>query len=108
MADPDLPLDRLAQKALALWDLPAGARARRINVSENTTDLVEDEGGFRAVQRVHRANYHTRQAIEGALAWIGSHGGAPEPQAMAPHFAADTARLAQTWLARIGAQGRGV
>jgi len=36
------------------------------------------------------------------LAWIGSHMEAPEPQAMAPHFAAGTARLARDWLARIG------
>lgn len=35
------------------------------------------------------------------LAWIGSHIEAPEPQAMAPHFAAGTARLARAWLARF-------
>lgn len=63
-------LDRLAQKALALWDLPKGARARRINVSENTTYLIKAEGGFRAVLRVHRPRYHTRHAIECELAWI--------------------------------------
>ncbi len=36
------------------------------------------------------------------LAWIGSHIEAPEPQAMAPHFAANTARLAVDYLARFG------
>ncbi|WP_283176306.1 phosphotransferase [Gemmobacter sp. 24YEA27] len=35
------------------------------------------------------------------LAWIGSHIEAPEPQAMAPHFAAGTARLGRAWLARL-------
>lgn len=36
------------------------------------------------------------------LAWIGSHIEAPEPQAMAPHFAANTAGLARDYLARFG------
>lgn len=35
------------------------------------------------------------------LAWIGSHIEAPEPQAMAPHFAANTAKLARDYLARF-------
>jgi Ser/Thr protein kinase RdoA (MazF antagonist) len=34
------------------------------------------------------------------LAWIGSHIEAPEPQALAPHFASNTAALATEWLAR--------
>ena len=36
------------------------------------------------------------------LAWIGSHIEAPEPQAMAPHFAAGTAELAELYLGRFG------
>ncbi|MEL7255773.1 MAG: phosphotransferase [Pseudomonadota bacterium] len=36
------------------------------------------------------------------LAWIGSHIEAPEPQALAPHFAAGTAALAQSYLSRFG------
>lgn len=63
-------LEELANDALALWDLPAGARARLINVSENATYLVEAEGGFRAVLRVHREAYHSRRAIECELAWM--------------------------------------
>lgn len=35
------------------------------------------------------------------LAWIGSHIEAPEPQAMAPHFAANTAKLAADYLSRF-------
>jgi Ser/Thr protein kinase RdoA (MazF antagonist) len=35
------------------------------------------------------------------LAWIGSHIEAPEPQEMAPGFAATTARLGQAWMDRI-------
>ena len=36
------------------------------------------------------------------LAWIGSHIEAPEPQAMAPHFAQGTAMLGQAYLDRMG------
>ena len=77
MAGTDMPLarllehlDRLAQEALALWDIPANASATLINVSENATYLVEADGGFRAILRVHRESYHTRRAIECELAWI--------------------------------------
>ena len=35
------------------------------------------------------------------LAWIGSHIEAPEPQALAPDFAANTARLGRDWLDRL-------
>ncbi|MGY6695468.1 MAG: phosphotransferase enzyme family protein [Roseinatronobacter sp.] len=35
------------------------------------------------------------------LAWIGSHADAPEPQALAPHFASGTAELAESWLRRF-------
>ena len=35
------------------------------------------------------------------LAWIGSHIEAPEPQALAPGFAATTARLGQEWMDRL-------
>ncbi|PVA09092.1 aminoglycoside phosphotransferase [Pelagivirga sediminicola] len=62
-------LDRLAQDALALWDLPEGAIARRINVSENTTYRV-DAPGRRAILRIHRAGYHSRAAITSELDWI--------------------------------------
>ena len=36
------------------------------------------------------------------LAWIGSHIEAPEPQALAPDFAANTAKLATAYLSRFG------
>ena len=37
------------------------------------------------------------------LAWIGSHMDAPEPQALAPGFAATTARLGAAYLRKMGA-----
>lgn len=67
-------LERLAGKALSLWDLPKGASPRLINVSENATYLVEAPGGYKAVLRVHREDYHTRRAIECELAWIDALG----------------------------------
>jgi len=63
-------LDRLAQDSLPLWDMPAAAKARLINVSENATYLVEAPGGYKAVLRVHRENYHTHRAIECELEWL--------------------------------------
>ena len=37
------------------------------------------------------------------LAWIGSHIEAPEPQELAPGFAATTARLGRAYMDKIGA-----
>ncbi|MFD0859818.1 phosphotransferase enzyme family protein [Roseovarius aquimarinus] len=77
MAQTDMPLaellihlEKLAQQSLGLWDMPPNARARLINVSENATYLVEADGGWKAVLRIHREAYHTRRAIECELAWI--------------------------------------
>ena len=77
MHDAEMPLEvllghlhKLANQSLGLWDMPAGASARLINVSENATYLVEAPGGYRSVLRVHRANYHSRRAIECELAWL--------------------------------------
>ena len=63
-------LEKLANQSLCLWDLPEGASARLINVSENATYVVEAAEGFKAVLRVHRENYHTKRAIECELAWL--------------------------------------
>lgn len=62
-------LDRLATAALALWELPPETTARRLNLSENATYLVEAPGGLRRILRVHRPGYHSRRAIECELAW---------------------------------------
>lgn len=62
-------LDRLAAQSLPLWDIPEGATARLINVSENATYLVEAPDGWRAILRIHRENYHSEKAIETELAW---------------------------------------
>ncbi|MEM9967946.1 MAG: phosphotransferase [Pseudomonadota bacterium] len=63
-------LEVLANRALTLWDLPAGASAQLINLSENAVYLVEAAGGFKAILRIHRVGYHTARAIESELAWL--------------------------------------
>ena len=62
-------VERLARESLHLWDLPEGASARLINLSENATFLAEAPDGRRIVLRVHREGYHSRRAIECELAW---------------------------------------
>lgn len=75
MTTGDIPLEQmlrhletLANASLRLWDIPHAAKARLINVSENTTYLVEADN-YKSVLRIHRQNYHTRCAIECELAW---------------------------------------
>ncbi len=61
-------LDALVNQSLSLWDIPAEAEARLINVSENTTYLVEAPG-WKSILRTHRQNYHSETAIRCELAW---------------------------------------
>ena len=77
MAGTDMPLEELlgyletlANQSLSLWDIPAAATARLINVSENATYLVEAPGGYKSILRVHRENYHSHRAIECELDWL--------------------------------------
>ncbi len=88
MPDTDFSLDELlvhlhelAQESLPFWDLPPHAQVQLINVSENTTYLIEGDD-HKAVLRIHRAGYHSRRAIESELAWIaalGRDGGVTTP-----------------------------
>lgn len=78
-------LQRLAENSLPLWDIPDGATVRLINVSENTTYLVEADG-YKSVLRLHREGYHSRRAIECELAWLealGREGGVATPDVIA-------------------------
>ena len=63
-------LDHLATQALPLWDMPQGASACLINLSENATYLVEAPDAYKAILRLHRPNYHTADDIACELAWI--------------------------------------
>ena len=64
-------LHRLATAALGRYDLPAGAEAHLVNVSENATYRIDapatDE---KWALRVHRPGYHGRAAIASELAWL--------------------------------------
>jgi Ser/Thr protein kinase RdoA (MazF antagonist) len=74
-------LQTLANQSLSLWEVPVGATARLINVSENATYLVEAPG-YKSVLRIHRENYHSRNAIECELAWadaLNDEGGITTP-----------------------------
>ena len=76
-------LASLAKASLRLWDVPDQASVRLLNLSENATYLVEAEGGYRSVLRVHREGYHSRRAIECELAWMAAlsrDGGVATPQ----------------------------
>lgn len=65
-------LETLANRSLCLWDMPEGAKARLINVSENATYLIEAPGGYKSILRIHRENYHSHRAIECELEWLGA------------------------------------
>ena len=60
----------IADAALALYDLPPGATAQMINLSENATFRVDAPNGRRWALRIHRENYHTEIAIASELAWV--------------------------------------
>ena len=76
MTSPDASLQKklnelqsIAEAALPLFELPSGASATMINLSENATYRV-DAGGRKWALRVHRENYHSKQAIGSELAWL--------------------------------------
>jgi Ser/Thr protein kinase RdoA (MazF antagonist) len=63
-------LEELANAALPLWPIGGVPSARLINLSENATYSVEGaEGGPRYALRIHRAGYHSPEAIASELAW---------------------------------------
>ena len=63
-------LEKLVSKSLKQWDLPENVSAELINVSENFTYLIKNPSGFKAILRVHRENYHSKNAIASELSWI--------------------------------------
>ncbi|MFI6602516.1 phosphotransferase enzyme family protein [Nonomuraea sp. NPDC050536] len=56
---------------LARYGLSPRARARLINVSENTTYRIDDpDTGSATILRVHRPGYHSPDSIRSELAWL--------------------------------------
>jgi Ser/Thr protein kinase RdoA (MazF antagonist) len=71
VSDEQTALDRIAQEALAAYDVPAGSRAELVNRSENATYAVRTPSGdTTAALRVHRLDYHPAGAIASELTWI--------------------------------------
>lgn len=64
------PLHTLAQDVLARWDVPIDAKAELLNIAENLTYLVTAPNNYKAVLRLHRTDYHNKEAIECELAWL--------------------------------------
>ncbi len=63
-------LGRLAQDALPLWDIPKDTPTTLINLSENATYRVDLPDGPPRILRVHREDYHSKNAIHCELAWL--------------------------------------
>lgn len=64
------PYEAAAQAVLPLWDLDGPVHAQLVNLSENATFAIATAGGRRFALRIHRAGYHTPQAIASELAWV--------------------------------------
>lgn len=63
--------DMVAKMALRQYPLSDQVQHRMITLSENATYLVQDPGTeWSGILRVHRENYHDRQAIESELDWL--------------------------------------
>lgn len=58
-----------AQSALAEFGLDESTPLTLLNISENATFRV-DAPGEKSVLRVHRTDYHSKEAIESELAWV--------------------------------------
>ncbi len=65
--------DAALRAARAGWDIPPGATAALVNVSENLTYRI-DAGDSRRFLRVHRPGYHTRAGIGSELDWLAALG----------------------------------
>lgn len=61
--------EEFAAAALAAYDLPGGAKARLISLSENATFLVEADRPV-GVLRIYRHAYQSVAAMRSELAWI--------------------------------------
>jgi Ser/Thr protein kinase RdoA (MazF antagonist) len=63
--------DRIAEKSLAYFPCKTALTMKLLNYSENATYLIKDSGsGEKYILRVSRPGYHTKEEIEGELAWL--------------------------------------
>lgn len=67
--------DEVARKAIIEYGFSPEVVLKMINLSENATYLVEDaDHGYGGVLRVHRKDYHEKQAILSELDWLAALG----------------------------------
>ena len=62
--------EEFARLALPSYGISPDAVVTLLNISENGTFRIDDPVQGRSVIRVHRTDYHTRQAVLGELDWI--------------------------------------
>lgn len=62
--------EEFARAALPSYGVDPDAVVTLLNVSENGTFRIDDPVQGQSVLRVHRTNYHSRQAVRGELDWI--------------------------------------
>ena len=62
--------EEFARLALPSYGISPDAVVTLLNISENGTFRIDDPVQGRSVIRVHRTEYHTRQAVLGELDWI--------------------------------------
>ncbi len=84
-----LRLERLAQKALQYWRLGDHAELKLLKYRENAVFAVQTEEG-RFALRVHRAGYHSDEALQSELQWMSAmkSGGILTPEVI-PSFEGD-------------------
>jgi len=58
------------RRALPAWGIAPEAGVKLLTHSENAVYLVAPAAGPRLVLRIHRPNYHSKNAIAGELAWL--------------------------------------
>jgi Ser/Thr protein kinase RdoA (MazF antagonist) len=64
-------LQKVAETAIGLYDIPLGSKVVMVNLSENATYRVDDPAtGRQWALRIHREGYHSRTAIASELAWL--------------------------------------
>lgn len=79
-------ISKLAASALSRYEISENIDIELIAHRENTVFRVDDkESGRRYVMRVHRAGYHSDDAIRSELAWMGAleAAGVPTPEVIA-------------------------
>lgn len=91
------------RRVLPAWGIAPEAEVELLTHSENAVYLVAPAAGARVVLRIHRPNYHSKNAIAGELAWLRAlheEGTVEAPVAVAGRDGADIQTVALKGLGR--------